>query len=606
MRKAVVPSTQSCLDMKPRLDADSSQGDAVLLEDLLSKGYFPVQLPTGFNTRRLASSLDDFRVTWDERFAKKGKPTLSLCERFSVARSSYSRRITSIVNPVNFYSLARDIVQYWPEIQEHFDKSPISRSIPGTGGTLRAIELTKFSELYEERIRQSAGARYALITDISSYFPTVYTHTIPWALHTKAVAKAHKAKSAQYFGNILDGRCMGTQDGQTIGIPIGPDTSHIIAEIIGVAIDEAIRAELGAWPKGFRYVDDFTFFFNKREEAEKALAVIIKSVSAFELQINASKTKIIEVRELVQESWKYSLKKLTISHKIRQQRDDVHHYFEVLFAFESKFKDESLVKYGLKQLSSTIIKKSNWPIAEAYLLKCGYGFPNTLQVITQIFATYNHHRYPLNKVALTDFCRNLLDSASAANHHSEVAWLLWLCKEIDISIEAALVGQILQMENSVCSLVALDLLSSDLVDGHVDTSGLAVLAAAPALYGPNWLMAYEGGRRKWLSNNDVNYIVEDSYFGELLALGVTFYDEGLRIPPIFSFKGDAHEEFDFDTDEAIDDDFEFDEMDEEYFDSSDDDDDDIDDEAIDEFLKSLEQVASPTEGNGSDLNNDSA
>ena len=92
---------------------------------------------------------------------------------------------------------------------------------------------------------------------------------------------------------------MGTQDGQTIGLPIGPDTSHIIAEMIGVAIDDSIRIALDGWPKGFRYVDDFTFFFNTREEAERALAVIIKCVSAFELQINASKTKIVEVRELV-------------------------------------------------------------------------------------------------------------------------------------------------------------------------------------------------------------------------------------------------------------------------------------------------------------------
>src|SRR3990167_6491089 len=148
------------------------------LEDLLSKGHFPVQLPTGFSTKPLAENLDKFRASWDEELKKK--TVLSLGERFSVARSSYSRRITSIVNPVSFYALARDICEYWPQIQEHYSKSTISRSIPGTGGGLRAIELTKFSDLYEERVRQSAGARYALITDISSYFPTVYTHTIPW------------------------------------------------------------------------------------------------------------------------------------------------------------------------------------------------------------------------------------------------------------------------------------------------------------------------------------------------------------------------------------------------------------------------------------------
>lgn len=545
------------------------------LQDLLSRGYFPIQLPVGFSTTQLAENIEALQASWDEALDGRGR-ILSQSERFSVARSSYSRRTTSIPNPVNFYGLAKDICRYWPQIQEHFNKSEISRSIPGAGGSLRAIELTKFTDLYEERVRRSAGARYALVTDISSYFPTIYTHTIPWALHTKALAKANRGKSDQYFGNALDQRCMGTQDGQTIGLPIGPDTSHIIAEMIGVAIDDSIRDALGGWPKGFRYVDDFTFFFNTREEAERALAVIIKCVSAFELQINASKTKIVEVRELVQESWKYTLKKLNVSPKRRQQKDDIHHYFEVLFSLEARFKDESLVKYGLKQLSSTIIKKSNWPIAEAYLLKCGYGFPNTLQVITQILVTYHRHQYELNREALGDFCRNLLGSASAANHHSETAWLLWLCKELGISLEAPLVQQVLQMESSVCSLIALDLNQSGLVAGELNLADLEPLATGQALVGNNWMLAYEGGRRRWLSNLNLEFIQGEPCFAAMLAAGVGFYSEAAQLPPIFQLKQSALNDFDFDSDDAIEDEFDFDDMDEEYFDSADQGDEDDD------------------------------
>ncbi|RJX78928.1 RNA-directed DNA polymerase [Pseudomonas sp. LS-2] len=549
------------------------------LKDLLSKGYFPIQLPVGFSTKQMAENIGQLVAAWDEALERR-KPILSQAERFSVARSSYSRRITSIPNPVNFYGLAKDICEYWPQIQDHFSKSEISRSIPGVEGGLRAISLTKFTDLYEERVRQSAGARYALVTDVSSYFPTVYTHTIPWALHTKAVAKVHRAKTGEFFGNILDHRCMGTQDGQTIGLPIGPDTSHIIAEIIGVAIDDAIRTGLGGWPKGFRYVDDFTFFFNTREQAEKALAVIIKCVSAFELQINASKTKIVEVRELVQESWKYSLKKLSLAANKRQQKDDIHHYFEVLFSLESRFKDESLVKYGLKQLSSYIIKKSNWPIAEAYLLKCGYGFPNTLQVITQILTTYHRHDYPLNMGALRDFCRNLLGSASAANHHSETAWLLWLCKELNIRLDSSVIQQVIQMESSVCSLIALDLNQSGLVDGKIELAPLTVLATGQALTGNNWLLAYEGGRRHWLANETEAFIQEDPCFEALLNAGVGFYNAEARLPALFQQKQDAPADIDFDSDKEIENAFDFDDMDEEYFDSISQDDDEDDGELV--------------------------
>lgn len=71
------------------------------LQDLLAKGYFPVQLPTGFSTKQLAENLSHIQAPWGAELAKKSS-VLSLGERFSVARSSYSRRITSIINPVNF------------------------------------------------------------------------------------------------------------------------------------------------------------------------------------------------------------------------------------------------------------------------------------------------------------------------------------------------------------------------------------------------------------------------------------------------------------------------------------------------------------------------
>ncbi|MET4892633.1 RNA-directed DNA polymerase [Morganella morganii] len=140
-----------------------------------------------------------------------------------------------------------------------------------------------------------------------------------------------------------------------MGIPIGPDTSHIISELIGTAIDKELFDTLGHWPAGFRYVDDFYLFFNTRDDAEKVLALLTKIINSYELQINASKTKIIEVKELVEESWKYNIKKLSISHERQSQRNDIHNYFEVIFKLEQKFKDESIIKYALKQTCSFFV-----------------------------------------------------------------------------------------------------------------------------------------------------------------------------------------------------------------------------------------------------------
>ena len=547
------------------------------LKELLDKGFFPVQLPPGFTSKSYSSKYKSFKGAWE---SVRTPSTRS--EKFSVARSSYYRRVTSIVNPIGYFFLAKEIDKFWPKIQKHFKQSKLSLSSPKIDPALRAIKISKFSELYEAKVTMSTGYRYVLITDITGFFPTIYTHTIPWALHTKLVSKSHKEKTDTYFGNILDSKCMGIQDGQTIGLPIGPDTSHILAEIIGVAIDLELKASLGKWPTGFRYVDDYYLFFDTRDEADIALAELTKAISNYELQINPSKTRIIEVKGLVEESWKYSLKKLSVSSEKRIQRDDIHNYFEALFSLESRFSDESLVKYGLKQISSNIIKLSNWDVFEAYLLKCGYSFPNTLQVIANILSTYHHHSYKLNLKAIERFCNNLIKIHAISDHHSEVSWLLWICKELRLNIKREVIREIEGMNSSICALIALDLYHSGIIKTKLKVSFLTQFSNADSLYGSDWLISYEAGKRLWLNNTDFDYITTNDFFGPLQRENVTFYDDTIKCNPIFEFKEEEVEITNllsfFDSDEHIESHFDFDEMDEEYFDTSEQDDDDEEDD----------------------------
>lgn len=144
-------------------------------------------------------------------------------------------------------------------------KSTLSLSKPRVDGeSLRAISITKFSQLYERKIIDSAGYKYALVTDVSSYFPSIYTHSIPWALYGKNESKANLKSNVNNLGDEIERYCRNIQDGQTIGLPIGSDTSHIISEIIGTAIDCELKNKLDKNLIGFRYVDDF-FCFSRKE-----------------------------------------------------------------------------------------------------------------------------------------------------------------------------------------------------------------------------------------------------------------------------------------------------------------------------------------------------
>jgi hypothetical protein len=100
--------------------------------------------------------------------------------------------------------------------------------------------------------------RYLLYADTSRYYTTIYTHSISWALHGKSVAKERRHDKS-LLGNQLDELVRATQDSQSVGIPIGPDTSLIISEIIGTAIDLELRERLSAANikmQGHRYLDD--------------------------------------------------------------------------------------------------------------------------------------------------------------------------------------------------------------------------------------------------------------------------------------------------------------------------------------------------------------
>jgi hypothetical protein len=94
---------------------------------------------------------------------------------------------------------------------------------------------------------------------------------LPWAIHGKETAKSNH--SCKLYGNLLDLQVRNTQDQQTLGLPVGPDTSFILAELIGAKIDEYLLAEIGEL-SGCRYVDDFHLYFDTRADAEMTAALM--------------------------------------------------------------------------------------------------------------------------------------------------------------------------------------------------------------------------------------------------------------------------------------------------------------------------------------------
>jgi hypothetical protein len=522
---------------------------------LIERGYFPSQLPPAFSTAAFAKHYRALEPQW--AISRIARPN-TRGEFFSVARVGHSRRPIVIPNPVPQLFLSRAIADYWPQLQAHFTKSKLSLSRPLLrGNNSRATEIISLSELADRRLILSAASRFVVKTDISRFFPTIYTHSIPWALHGKVSAKANQRnRTPAFFGNILDQFVALTQERQTIGIPIGPDTSHVVSEIVATAVDLEIKSELKRWPRGYRHVDDFFLCFDTEAEARHALSAITKALREFELDINVTKTRILSVEDLREDDWTDEIKGIDIRDSASQGRD-----LQRLFskAFELARKDENVIKYALKKSIGVRVHPENWELYEANVLRSGIVSPNCLSTVASILSTYNALGYSLHRDRVLSFCKNIIAPAARSEHHSEVVWGLWTALELSIKLPKTVTAALGGIRSAVSALVALHLRDESLLTGTLDTSSWQSFLNPIGLKGPMWMLAYEASRKGWLGGG-TGFVAMDPLFGPLHAADVPFYETRERLAPFIRKitktrfdpdMGDIEEE-DYELDETLD------------------------------------------------------
>lgn len=519
------------------------------IERLLRLGYLPSQLPPAFKSGDLASHHANLYAAWAAMATKSSVPASprSKSELFSVARAGHQRRATGLPNPIAQTFLSKAVVDNWASIVLNFRRSKISASHPRfRRDSNRAASLPSMQTLYERRLLQGAGYRYVLRTDISRFFPTIYTHSIPWALHGKAASKKNTKPTPKFFGNLLDLATRQSQDGQTFGLSIGPDTSHIIAECIATSIDVDLERKLKGRLAGFRYVDDYYLFFETQDDAEKALACLVRCLRDFELQINFEKTRICRIDELQEDFWTHALRSIAISSSGQRQRSDINHYFELARDLAKRYPTDGVMIYALRRVGSVILRLENWDAFEAQLCLVAAAHPVTLQSIARLLSTYSRLGFPINKQRLSRLINSLIAEHAPLEHHSEVAWCLWICKELSLDITGANVDSVAAMESSICALILLDLDSAGTLPKTLAHSRWRPFETSSALWEEQWMLSYEAGVRGWGGMSDM-HIKADPYFDELRKLQVRFYDTAALITPLITPKSNALERHNFNS-----------------------------------------------------------
>lgn len=499
-------------------------------KDLVARGYFPQELPPPFNSIALAAFVESFGGNLPFQIVSKSKPggnTPSKAEIYNLARTGTLRRELSILNPIHFSLLAKCVADNWASLEKAASSSKISLTKPVLTDPTRAIARQNSLDVRAgKRAELRSRGRFILVADIVRFYPSTYTHSIPWALHGKAHAKANHGNSL--LGNQLDQLVRNCQDGQTNGIPIGPDTSLLIAEILLSQIDQKLsRRRI----KGTRYVDDYELAFDTEAEALEALSKLEHALLEFELHLNPSKTKVVSLPQRIEDAWVAELKHIELNSLGKNFRGQLLRFFDRAFELARTYPTENVLKYAVGRVANIRFWRRHYEMVEDLLIQCARveagALPFVLSSILQSPISTS-----TRMSSRKELLHRLVVEHAPQRHSSEVAWSLWACIALKFQLPAKVVRPVLEMEDSVCALLLLHARSLGLVKVAKDLDVLQGSMTPNDLYDKRWLLAYEANIKGWLpSASPSDHVAADHNFGLLKKASVSFYDVTQTVLP---------------------------------------------------------------------------
>lgn len=493
----------------------TSHATPVSAIELVRRGYFPREAPPPFSAEKLANLLER------DQKALPTKSQRSQCVRHNLARPNGFRRPLQIPNPRNFVPLAQEFEAQWTTVNTFLQSSSLSMSRPEVAsGSERAIQPRfRFGERARLRPRDWRGQRFLLRTDVSQFYSSLYTHSIPWALEGKQKAKQNMGKTVS---DRLDKALRDISDGQTMGVPIGPDTSLLAAEIVLTAVDKKIVK--GRRLRGHRYIDDYELTFTSRGEAEQTLVEVEDALAEFELSINPLKTEIVELPQPFQEGWAHDL--LTFRIRTETATMTITDLIALFSRAASVARTRSgPLKYALQRSREIDIPDADvWSAFQNLVWSSVSSEPTTMPTALDVLTEKAElGEFQVDEDAAGEVIEAMLLTHAPLRNASEVAWALWAAIKLDIKLSKEVASAVSSSDDDFVALLALDADERGLFRSHLDLSNWeALIDYDDVLSGPHWLLAYESSVRKWLESAR-GRIGEDPFMKVLRTRRVRFY-----------------------------------------------------------------------------------
>ncbi|MFK0034688.1 RNA-directed DNA polymerase [Pseudomonas monteilii] len=490
-----------------------------MLEALLEKGFLPKELPPLFTSQTLRRVA--FLATKPESMTK-AKAGWTQPMHHNLSRVGGLRRRLTIPNPSNFFRLASVFALNSQALTAEWAKSPFSHTRPNYNPFGERAIASNAGDRAAVRAAARVGARYILKADISQFYSSIYTHTIPWALHTKPVAKS-RMRDNTLFGNIIDSELQACQSGQTKGIAIGPDTSLGVSELLLSSIDSHLTSTCKI-VGGVRFIDDIELSFSTLSDAEHALITLEAQLYERELQLNGNKTAIHELPAEIESIYVSKIRPI-IPSKNSSSYAWID-YFNRTFELARRHPAEGVIRYSAATLKGVPVSDTQWELVQNLLWQCIALDPGCLKIVVDVLLIgRDTSGCPIDTVVASKAINSLIQVSAPVGHGSEVVWSIWTSMLLGLTITSENQKIIALMEDGCVATASMQARSMDIFDNDFSSPLWESWITDDCFLQDHWLFAYECYRRNWLPQkiNASNIIVDPTAI-ILKELGVTFLD----------------------------------------------------------------------------------
>jgi hypothetical protein len=491
---------------------------------LVSHGYFAPELPPCFVSDDLARNRQ-FVIRGIEALPPiRGKPVyhrfITEPSWFYFPRFGKDDRRHGVPNPISYLLLAKVIADNYVDLRKRAKKSGISASPPVFDWSgPRALMRSSVDLRDDFRVDLSSRREEFVSADIRAFFHSIYTHAIPWAIYGKPWAKANR--DLKHYGNLIDLLCRNSQDGQTIGLAVGPDTSRLIAEVVASAIDVELREKLKVSGRdASRYIDDYTISSATDQSGESLIAALRQSTAQFELELNSEKSAVYPTSFRQNTGWKQAVR--THIPRGTPSHSDIQHFFYEIGRICAAHPEINVEKFALQNARSAFVRADGWKGIQSNLISSYRRNSSLISFLVEMFILRQVERSDVDLGNVRDFVEHRIPVLAQANRTGEIIWLLFLAIRLNINLPAARLAPLSEIENSMIALLVVCAGSQRLIQGAMDFQVWDRSLKGDGLKGPMWLYAYESVAGGIRPRANAAFIERDSLFSLLHTKKIRF------------------------------------------------------------------------------------